>query len=71
VLEPLYAPNGADTAIPSMPKDAMKIWIVNNVDYAEPLENGWSKQAPQGVVRIAVAQLESEMDAIMKGLTGT
>jgi hypothetical protein len=67
-LEPLYAPAGPATQIPDMPKDAMRIWIVNNVEYAEALENGWSKQAPQGAVRIAIAQLEGEMNAIMGGL---
>lgn len=64
-LEPLYAPNGANTQLPSMPKDVSRIWIVNNVVYAEPLENGWSKQAPNGAVRIAVAQVESEMQSII------
>jgi hypothetical protein len=68
VLEPLYSPAGADTQIPSMPKDAMRIWLVNNVEYAEALENGHSKQAPYGCVRIALAQLENEWAAIMKGL---
>lgn len=70
-LEPLYSPNGAETQIPTMPKDTMRIWLVNNVEYAEALENGWSKQAPYGVIRIAIAQLEGEMNAIMKGLPGT
>jgi hypothetical protein len=68
VLEPLYSPAGADTAIPSMPKDAMRIWLVNNVEYAEALENGHSKQAPYGCARIAIAQLENQWAAIMKGL---
>ena len=68
VMEPLYSPAGAETQIPSMPKDTMQIWLVNNVNYAEALENGWSKQAPYGAARIAIAQLSAEMDAIMKGL---
>src|SRR5215472_10773868 len=62
VLEPLYNPQGADTAI-TVPKDATRVYILNNVVYAEALENGWSKQAPYGVVRIAIAQLSAEMSA--------
>ena len=26
------------------------IWLTNNLPYILPLENGWSKQAPQGMV---------------------
>jgi hypothetical protein len=64
-VEPLYQPAGTDTQIPSMPKDVMRIWLVNNVVYAEALENGHSKQAPYGCVRIAVAQLETEWEKIV------
>jgi len=66
VEAPLYSPSGADTQIPTMPPDTMRIWLVNNVVYAERLENGWSKQAPQGCVRIAIAQLHKDM--IMQGI---
>ena len=30
------------------------IWIVNSLPYAYRLEHGWSKQAPAGMVRLAV-----------------
>jgi Bacteriophage HK97-gp10, putative tail-component len=66
-LEPLYSPEGANTAIP-IAKGVTLIWIVNNVVYAEALENGHSKQAPNGMVRIAIAQLQAEWDGIIKGL---
>ncbi len=29
------------------------IYVQNNLPYAEPLENGWSNQAPQGVYSLA------------------
>jgi hypothetical protein len=67
VLPPLYDPNGANTAIP-IAKDVTQVWIVNNVEYAQRLEEGWSKQAPQGAVRIALASAQAEMSAIVAGL---
>jgi len=30
------------------------VYLVNNLPYAERLENGWSNQAPQGMVALAV-----------------
>src|SRR5215467_1758082 len=67
VLPPLYEPSGAnDQTLNMIPKGTMKIWLVNNVVYAEALENGWSKQAPMGCVRIAIAQLRKDM--IMQGI---
>jgi hypothetical protein len=70
VLEPLYSPEGANTAIP-IAKGVTKTWIVNNVVYAEALENGHSNQAPYGMVRIAIAQLEAEWAAIIAGMGET
>jgi hypothetical protein len=35
------------------------IWIVNNLPYAIPLEYGWSKQAPAGMVRITVREFRA------------
>jgi hypothetical protein len=60
VMEPLYQPAGKNTQLP-VRNDAIDIWIVNNVVYAESLENGHSQQAPHGCVRIAVAAAEEEM----------
>ena len=34
-------------------------WIANNVDYIQPLEEGWSRnQAPNGMVRVTVMEFE-------------
>lgn len=35
-------------------KPGQTIWILNNLPYAKRLEYGWSKQAPGGMVRLAV-----------------
>lgn len=35
------------------------IWITNNLPYANRLENGWSKQAPAGMVALTFAEIES------------
>lgn len=32
-----------------------RVWISNPLDYMEPLENGWSRQAPNGMVSRAIA----------------
>lgn len=37
------------------------LWIYNNLEYAEPLENGHSDQAPDGVLNLAVAVVEAEI----------
>lgn len=64
VQQPLYEPEGQNTALP-LAKGDLDVWIVNNVAYAEALENGHSKQAPHGCVRIAVASAETEMSTIV------
>lgn len=35
-------------------KPGQTIWITNHLPYAYRLEHGWSKQAPGGMVRLAV-----------------
>lgn len=37
-----------------------RVWISNPLQYMEPLENGWSKQAPEGIVRRAVADITAK-----------
>lgn len=55
-------PNGGATiARGSVPILAMSepkvVWMLNSLPYANRLENGWSKQAPAGVVAVTVAEL--------------
>lgn len=44
-----------------VPEDAAgKVYyLVNNVPYAQRLENGWSRQAPTGVVAITVSEFQT------------
>lgn len=35
------------------------LFFTNNVEYIIPLEYGWSRQSPEGMVRINVARMES------------
>lgn len=34
-------------------------YIVNNLDYAKDLENGWSRQAPKGIVALSVLEMSA------------
>lgn len=38
-------------------------WLANNVPYAQRLEDGWSRQAPTGVVGITAVRFQSIVDA--------
>lgn len=38
------------------------IWITNNLPYARRLENGWSDQAPAGMVRLTVNEYRRYVD---------
>lgn len=41
--------------------------IINNLPYAIPLENGWSTQAPEGMVRVTVLEFR---DIVRQAATG-
>ena len=43
-----------------------KVYIVNNLPYIEPLENGHSKQAPNGMVKLALIDAEAEIEPYLK-----
>ena len=38
------------------------IWVTNNLPYAGRLEDGYSKQAPAGMVGLTVAEMEAMFD---------
>jgi len=46
-------PNATLGAVPPF----TTIWITNNVPYADRLENGWSGQAPLGIVSVSIAEI--------------
>jgi hypothetical protein len=39
------------------------VYITNNLDYAQRLENGWSAQAPGGVLHITAREIQSKLDS--------
>ena len=41
------------------------IWISNNLEYIVPLEEGWSQQAPAGMVAVSLAELDTELKTIL------
>lgn len=61
---------------PSYPEPAMpnfgtitgfeNVWIANNVEYTPYLEQGHSQQAPAGMMRIAILELQVEMEDVIK-----
>ena len=60
-LDPTGAQANADIAETLVNEPAVfdtVFWLVNNLPYAERLEMGWSEQAPQGMVRLAVAKFQ-------------
>lgn len=42
------------------------IWFTNNLPYAERVENGWSKQRPQGMMKVTVKMFRPIMDRIAR-----
>jgi hypothetical protein len=46
--------------------DQPRAWVVNAVPYIVMLEFGWSKIAPQGMLRISLRELKREMNRRLK-----
>lgn len=46
------------------------IWITNSLPYAQRLEYGWSKQAPGGMVRLAVQDVQQAVARAAKEVRG-
>ena len=53
--------DGADV-LAAYPDTLPVIYIQNNLPYANRLENGWSKQAPKGMVALTVAEVSVAFD---------
>jgi hypothetical protein len=49
-------------------KTGVTIYIINSLPYSERLEDGWSKQAPAGVVKVTVAEFQTIVDDAAKGV---
>lgn len=44
------------------------VWIGSRLPYIEPLEFGWSKQAPAGMVRLAIARWNDHLTRAIRSL---
>jgi hypothetical protein len=51
--------------VPSQELGRSVWWIYNNLPYAVALEYGHSRQAPSGMVRIALAEVEAEISGYL------
>lgn len=49
-------------------KPGQTIFLTNSLPYAKRLENGWSQQAPAGMVRLTVANYAAALANAVKGL---
>lgn len=45
------------------------VYITNNVNYVEYLEQGSSQQAPSGMIKISVIETEAEVAQLLQSLT--
>lgn len=41
------------------------VYLVNNLPYGPRLEYGWSQQAPAGMVRISIAEIQTWLDGVV------
>lgn len=48
--------------------DGQPLHVTNAVPYIIPLEEGWSKQAPQGMARLTVAEMKPVVERIAETL---
>lgn len=46
--------------------DDESIWFTNNLPYAERVEDGWSQQAPSGMVKVTIKAFEAELSKIAR-----
>ena len=49
-------------------KPGNTIWLTNSLPYAKRLENGWSKQAPAGIVRLTLQDFHQAVERAVKGI---
>ena len=49
-------------------KPGNTIWLTNSLPYAKRLENGWSKQAPAGMVRLTLQDFHQAVERAVKGI---
>lgn len=66
---PLAGPEStAATVAISTAKWGGQIVLSNNLPYAEPLEKGWSKQAPNGVLQVTLIELKTSFSDTVRSV---
>ena len=55
----------ADEVMAWNPRE-VAVFLTNNLPYIERLENGWSKQAPAGMVAITIAEFDGIASGVLK-----
>ena len=51
----------ATSTVVSYTLNDQSVFLTNNLPYADRLENGWSKQAPNGMVRLSVMEIQNSV----------
>ncbi len=65
--EPIFATAEVDYTVLARVDGKQPLYIVSNLVYIEPLEEGHSAQAPAGMVRITLAALEIGVERLLQG----
>ena len=55
------ASSRATATVVSYTLNGQSVFLTNSLPYAERLENGWSKQAPNGMVRLSVMEVQNSV----------
>ena len=55
--------------IQSFTTDVGSIYLMNNVPYAQRLEEGWSSQAPAGMVKVTLVEFQAMINKAVQALT--
>ena len=50
-----------NAVVSSYTLNGQSVFLTNSLPYAERLENGWSKQAPNGMVRLSVMEVQNSV----------
>lgn len=58
--------NAAATAVNVGPDQAL--YLTNNLPYIGRLEHGWSKQSPQGMVKLSALEFQQVTEVVVRGL---
>lgn len=57
-------PDPASVAPAATAKAGDTVWLLSNTEYMPVLEYGWSQQAPQGMIRITLANGQAIVDEV-------